>query len=327
MRFTNLAIGLLLAGNILLGLQLITRPAGSPFDSSDLPAPSAASLEAATQPDPAAAPNPADAKLAEENAALRQEINDLKAELSAYNARRTRPKTTSPNASARPLPADPLFRMLENEETAGLALDWIEADQSKRFASLIALTRLNPAEKADLLKLLTDRYANRADIDRIGSDALPPEERVAFESEYQRRLQNIVGEDMAALFLKAETKPLSFARIQEIDTRLRYDAEPLSPEQYLPIWNLLSSTIQVGVSTGTPDSAASFAATAIENNLGILAEAQRILSPTQYQAFEARIQEDITQIRVRDHFMQENFRRRAEQERQQVQSSEPSPQG
>ncbi|MBD5780868.1 hypothetical protein IEN85_15320 [Pelagicoccus sp. NFK12] len=248
--------------------------------------------------------------LKEENLALQKEVAELKNELSVYNARRQRPRA-SQAGSGLTHPGDPMLAMLHDESTVDLALDWIRADQSRRFASLIALSEVGPLEKERLVELLTARYANRADLNQLGLEALPEEERRDIEASYQQELRSLVGDSMAELFLKAETKPLSFARIQEIDTLMRFGNQPLTQEQYLPIWNLLSNTIQVGVRMNDAASVIEVTERSINNNIEMLDEAEALLEPAQFAIFEERILADITQTRVRQHMMLQSFEQRA----------------
>lgn len=318
MRPTTLVIALLAAGNLGLGILLLRPPTPQAQDpASGAVADSEATIDStatavAQNPTVASAESAQSAELEAlrtENAKRAQEIEDLKNELSVYNARRQRP-SSAPQRSFQAVPAGPLMSMLNDDSTVDLALDWIRADQSQRFASLIALADLGPEEKSRLLQLLTDRYAHRSDLNHLGIDALPPEELREMEAEYRRKLESAVGEPMAEMFLKAETKPLSFARIQELDTLLRFEGEPLAQDQYLPLWNLLSSTIQVGVRFNDAESVAAVTERGVSNNLGILPEAQRLLSPTQFAAFQERIQADITNLRVRERIMLQRFEER-----------------
>lgn len=313
---------LLFVGNVALGYQLLklradnTHSAPSTDISEEIRSESSTAQGFLSPASPAEstvedASASASESLRAENDALKKENADLKHELSVYNARRQRPRVAPPNQRAE-IPADPLIRMLDDDATADLALDWIRADQSRRFGSLIALAELAPDSKTQLLQLLTDRYATRSDIGQFGPDALPSEEQQAIENEYRSQLSSLVGEEMTELFLKAETKPLSFARIQEFDTVLRFDGEALTREQYLPLWNLLSSTIQVGVSIRDQASLAAVTERSIANNLSILPEAQRLLTPTQYASFEQRIQSDIAQMRVRQHLVQQQLQQRTQ---------------
>lgn len=322
MRPLVLVSTLLLAGNITLGYLLLTsrsdpnhhaEPTVADAELSETsPARDASATATPEEPSVETGQNRELDSLQAKNDALLNEIGDLKHELSVYNAHRQRPSAAPANQSAE-LPAGPLIQMLGDEATADLALEWIRADQSRRFASLIGLAELQPESKDKLLQLLTERYATRSDIGQFGADALPSDEQQGLENDYRSQLSSLVGDEMTELFLKAETKPLSFARIQEIDTQLRFDGGALTREQYLPLWNLLSSTIQVGVSVRDAASLAAVTERAIANNLSILPEAQQVLTPTQYASFEQRIHSDITQMRVREHLMQQRYLQSAQQ--------------
>lgn len=298
MRISNLVIITLLASNVLFAFLFFGKqeavPVSEPISESLVE--SEAESPSVAEPPPSveeASYLAAMESLEEENRALQKEVDDLKNELSVYNARRQRPRAA--NVRTRPTRfGDPMIAMLEDEATAELGLDWIRTDQSRRFASLIALCELSAERKEELIVLLTDRYAHRSDLNQFGTDALPEEELQDIEASYQNELRSLVGDSMAELFLKAETKPLSFARIQEIDTHMRFGDEPLTQEQYLPIWNLLSNTIQVGERMSDESSVVAVTERSISNNLSMLTEAEAILTPSQYVVFEERILSDIT---------------------------------
>ncbi|MDQ8188286.1 hypothetical protein [Pelagicoccus sp. SDUM812002] len=87
-----------------------------------------------------------------------------------------------------------MFEMLDNEATSDLALDWIRADQSRRFASRIALSGLDPERKEMFVELLGDRYAHRSNLNKFGADVLPEQERQGIETSYRAELSSLVGD-------------------------------------------------------------------------------------------------------------------------------------
>lgn len=273
--------------------------------------------------------SPAEAELTRlqaENERLTAEIGNLKSEVSYLNARRTPAPSVTQGGQGMPQVSQRILSgLLGKPETVGLAMDWIKADQSRRFASLIALAGLEPAREAELRDLLAERYASRLDVAAAGVAGVAVDQRQQMDADFRARLEGLVGADVAALFEKAEGKPVSFERMQRLEDRLRYDAQPLTREQYLPLWNLISSQVAWVTAPRTEADLQKLLNHRIDASATIAVEAEKLLDANQLRVLRALLQDDVALARVQTYAAVQALRARVEREAAQAAAAGGAP--
>lgn len=236
------------------------------------------------------------ATLRSQNGELHNLVRDLQAEVSILNARRMPAPKAAVDPTSLSQPAQRLLvAMLGNKETAGLALDWIKADQAPRYASLLALANLDDAQREQLRTLLANRYATRLELAAADAESLSAAQQQQVDGNLRGQIEQLVGSDIAGLFDKADGKPISFDGIQRLDTRLRFEAQPLTREQYLPLWNLMSSQVFY---TSPGDTPQTILQRRIDGANAISEGARSILTPSQLKVLDAQLHDNLAPARA-----------------------------
>jgi hypothetical protein len=293
----NVLLALLALTTVVLATFALRRPAPLGTSANGAPLPSrtkansdpTAAAEAA-RPDPAATDL---ARVREDNRRLDALVRELRDEISVLQAGRSPGPGALRGAGNPPLPVPRaiLDELLGRPETVKLAMDWIRADITPRYASLIALqTQLNDDQREQLLSLLAERYASRMDLAAVGNGSLTPD--------YHAKLVQLVGDDSAALFEKSEVKPVSWDRMQRLDERLRYEATPLNQQQYTALWPILSEAVFYYHAPATSTEAEALIQQRIDGNQKALAQAASQLNPAQMKTLSRLLDDDLATWRV-----------------------------
>jgi len=190
-----------------------------------------------------------------------------------------------------------LAELLAGKDTSGMAMDWIKADLTPCYASLLAL--FDPEKREALRDLLAERFAERTAVAAFGDNPAGATSARDFEAEFKGKLDALVGPADAELFLRTELKPLSWDRIQRLDDRLRYEAAPLNKEQFTTLWPILSSEISYGAAPSDEASGAALLQRKTEGNQRILDQAGQLgLSTAQIGSLSRLLTDDLATLRV-----------------------------
>jgi hypothetical protein len=193
---------------------------------------------------------------------------------------------------------DVLLRLLGDPETASVARDCVVATQRQRYAALCAYLGLSAAQNAALTSVLADRATQKLQDAAQTAAGSAAASRAQRDRQFETALRGVVAPSDVALVQLVERRPVTWSKLRRIEDRLRYEATPLSKEQFASLMSLLAGEVQSLPAQLDPGSIAAVVQARKDGDARTARSARSFLADDQYQVLLAQMSEDLTMLQA-----------------------------